>query len=226
MARRALAQTKQLLLDTGLRMLRARGISVGVTHVRLSDVARAAGLTTGAGYRCWDSQGAFHHELALAAVVVRDEEPMAETVASIRDLVDARAPLGEVIRVGAEANLFRYPDNTALLNTITLRTCGPTDDAIAAASREHLTATVESFAALYATLLSVYRLRMRSPYTLVDLTLALLALTEGFAVQAMSGDPHPRVDRSGACWSLLGCAIEAVVLRLTEPDAGADVDGS
>jgi len=225
MARRTLAQTRELLLTTGLGMLRERGVKVGVTHVRLKDVAHAAGLTTGAGYRCWPDQAAFHRELAIAAVGWRDELPIAETVAHIRGLVDARAPLGEVIRVAAEANLFRYPEKTALLNTITLRTCGPTDDELAKAGREHLTTTVESFASLYAMLLTVYRLRMRPPYTLTDLTLVLAALTEGFAVQAMTGDPHPRVRRPAppggpgeGDWSLLACAVEAVITHFVEPD--------
>lgn len=223
MARRTLDQTRQLLLDTGLAMLEERGVYVGVTHIRLQDVAHAAGLTTGAGYRCWENQAAFHRELAIAAVAGRTEAPIAETVAHIRDLVDARAPLAEVIRAAAEANLFRYPDDTVQLNTITLRTCGPTDEALARAGREHLTATVESFAALYATLLEVYRRRMRPPYTITDLTLTLAALSEGFAVQAMTGDPHPRVHRPPAAgsvaadWSLLACAAEAIVDRFTEP---------
>jgi AcrR family transcriptional regulator len=225
MARRTLAQTRELLLTTGLDMLKERGVKVGVTHIRLKEVAHAAGLTTGAGYRCWPDQAAFHRELAIAAVGWRDEQPILETVAHIRQLVDTRAPLGEVIRVAAEANLFRYPEKTVQLNTITLRTCGPTDVELAKAGREHLTTTIESFASLYATLLTVYRLRMRSPYTLTDLTLALAALAEGFAVQAMTGDPHPRVRRaveapSGVAgdWSLLACAAEAIVAHFVEPE--------
>jgi len=230
MTRRTLDQTRQLLLETGLWMLKEQGVYVGVTHIRLSEVAHAAGYTTGAGYRCWDNQAAFHHDLAIAAVGWREVEPIAETVAQIKQLVDARAPLGEIIRIAAEANLFQYPEDTSLLNTLTLRTCGPTDDAVAQAAREHLTTTIESFAALYALLLRIYRLRLRPPFTLVDLTVALLALTEGFAVQAMTGDPHPRIERSdsppgvGSDWSLLACAAEALVDRFTEPDA-PDADG-
>lgn len=78
------------------------------------------------GYRCWPDQAAFHRELAIAAVGWRDEAPIAETVAHIRGLVDTRAPLGEVIRVAAEANLFRYPEKTALLDTITPSPTPPT----------------------------------------------------------------------------------------------------
>ena len=51
MSRRTTGETSELLLDVGLRMLHERGLHVAVTHIRLSDVAAAAGLTTGAAYR-------------------------------------------------------------------------------------------------------------------------------------------------------------------------------
>ena len=89
--RRTTEETHQLLLDVALGMLHRRGVHVAVTHVRLSDVAAAAGLTTGAAYRCWPNQAAFHRDLAVAAVQWRDHESIAETVAEIRDLVDAQA---------------------------------------------------------------------------------------------------------------------------------------
>lgn len=219
MARRTLAQTRALLLDTGLAMLEQRGVGAGVTHIRLKEVAETAGLTTGAGYRCWDDQPAFHRDLAIAAVARGEDEPITETVAAIRDAVDRGAPLAEVIRVAAEANLYHFPEKTTLLNTITLRTCGPSDEELARAGREHLTRTVESYAMLHATLLARYRLRVRPPYTITDLTLALIALTDGFAVQAMTGEPHARIERRdvapgvGCDWTLFACAVEAVVAR-------------
>jgi AcrR family transcriptional regulator len=207
--RRTVDETRQLLLETGLRILQQRGVHVGVAHIRLSDVAHEAGYTTGAGYRCWKDQAAFHRDLAIAAVRRRNEDPIAGTVRRIRDLVDARAPLAEVIRVAAEANLHGEPD-----------------EAVAEAARDHVTTTIESFVALFGLLLEVYGLRMRPPYTLVHLVLAVLALSEGFAVQSLAGDPHPRVRRDDigpavdGNWSLFGCAAEAVVARFTEPVVG------
>lgn len=224
MTRRTMEQTRQLLLDVGTRLLYERGANVGVTHIKLSDVVGSAGLTTGAAYRCWENQDAFHRDLAAAAVRYHDEPPSAATVAGISHLVEARAPVGEVVRVAAEANLFRYPENIAFLTTVALRACAPTDERVAEASRERFAATVESFADVYAALLRIYRRRLRHPLTVTHLTRALMAVNEGFALQAMSGVPHPRLERNdcaegvGSEWTLFAVTAEAVVERFTEPD--------
>jgi len=228
MTRRTLDQTRELLIDVGIRLLHERRVSVSVTHVRLADVVAEAGLTTGAAYRCWENQAAFHRDLAVAAAKWRDRASVAETVDAIRALVDSRGPVPEMLRVGAEANLYRYPDHTSFLTTIALRTCAPADPAVAEAGREHLTTAIDSFSELYGMLLLAYGRRMRPPYTVRDLATVLAALSEGFALQAVTGEPHRRVERDdvpegvGTDWSLFGCAAEAVVERFTElgPEAG------
>lgn len=223
MTRRTTAQTRQLLLDVGTRLLYERGANVGVTHIRLSDVAAAAGLTTGAAYRCWENQDAFHRDLAAAAIRFHDQPPSAETMAEIGHLVETRAPLSEVVRVAAEANLFRYPENVAFLTTVALRACSRQDETLVEASCERFAATLQSFNGMYAVLLKVYGRRVRPPLTLSDLTRSLMALNEGFALQAMSGVSHPRVKRSdcppgvGPDWTLFAVAAEAIVERFTEP---------
>jgi hypothetical protein len=51
----------------------------------------------------------------------------------------------------------------------------------------------------------------------------MAALSEGFAMQTMSGVPHPNYELDdmgpdvGRDWTLLAVAVEAVVDRLTEP---------
>lgn len=223
-ARRTAEQTRRLLIEVGLRLLHERGIYVGVTHVRLSDVAAAAGLTTGAAYRCWPNQDAFHRDLVVEAVRWRDRAPIAGTVANITDLVDARAPLAEVVRVGAEAHLHHHPEDTGFLITVALRMCASANSELAKASRERLAISIESFDGLYAALLPVYGRRMRAPFTVTQLTLSLIALAEGFELQAMTGDAHPRLHRPtesagvGSNWTLLACAARAIIEDFTEPD--------
>ena len=222
MTRRTLDQTRQLLLDVGLRLLHERRVYVSVTHVRLTDVVKEAGLTTGAAYRCWENQDAYHRDLAVAAAQWRDRASVAETVEAVRGLVEARAPFAEVLRVGAEANMYEYPDHTATLTTIALRTCAPADPAIAEAGRRHLRQAVAAFAELYELVMPLYGRRMRKPYTTHDLATVLAALSEGFTLQGITGEPYPRVERHdvgpgvGTDWSLFGCAVEAVVDRFTE----------
>lgn len=229
MTRRSLERTRQLLLDVGLEMLHERGVDVGVHHVRLSEVVEAAGMTTGAAYRCWDNQDVFHRELAGAAIGWRDQTSIAATVAGIRSLVDAGAPLAEVIRVGAEANLHRYPDDAGFLITIALRAAAPRASALAEAGRQRSADSLLAYAELYAALLNVSRRRIRPPFTLEQMTMALASLSEGFALQAISGEPHVRVefgDRApgvGNDWTLFGCAVEGLVEWFTEPNPAAEV---
>jgi AcrR family transcriptional regulator len=223
MARRTTEETKQLLLDVGVRMLYERGIDIGVSHIKLSDVVAAADLTTGAAYRCWENQEAFHQDLAVAAVLWRDGPPNGITASHVADLVDERAPLAELIRAAAEPNLFRYPDNITFLTTIGLRACGPTDQALAEAGRERLETALDSYTELYDALAALHNRRVRPPFTMADIARMLAALSEGFALQAMVDMPHPHVERTdvapgvGSDWPLLACAIEAIVEQFTEP---------
>jgi AcrR family transcriptional regulator len=232
MTRRTTDDTRQLLLDVALELLHERGVHVAVTHVRLSDVATEAGLTTGAAYRCWPNQDTFHRDLAVAAVQWRDHASIATTVERIRELVDERAPLAEVLRVGAAANIYRYPEDAPFLISVALRTCAPADSELAVAARERLDSSIENFSSLYDALLHWYGRRMRAPFTIDDLALTLAALSEGFTIQSMAGTPHASIERDdvdagiGSDWTLLGCAVESIVDRFTESiPQGAHSDG-
>src|SRR5690606_4054701 len=72
--RRTAAETRQLLLDTGVEMLYETGISPPVAHIRLQNVLRRAGLTTGAAYRIWANQEDFQLDLAEEATLRRHDE--------------------------------------------------------------------------------------------------------------------------------------------------------
>lgn len=221
--RRSLAETKELLLATGLRALHERGLFVAVTHIRLSDVARAADLTTGAAYRVWENQEEFHRDLAVAAVRHRNEETIAATTARITDAVLAGAPLAEVLRIGAEAHLYLNRPDDPFLITLSLRTLSSAVAEVGDASRERHAESMAAFEGLYAQMLEQYRRRMRPPLEIDALSHALAAVTEGFAIQAMSGLEHRRYeledvpDGVGRDWTLVGLAVEGIVERLTEP---------
>lgn len=223
MTKRTTDETRQLLLDTGMQLLHARGAYVGVTHIRLSDVVDAAHLTTGAAYRIWENQDCFHRELAVAAVRLRSAGSVDGTVASIRAAVDAHAPLGEVIRLAAPANLHRYPDDVAYLTSLILRTTSRVDPDLLLASVERHRDAMAGFGQLYQAMLDVYGRRMRPAFSVEHMTAALAALSEGFAMQTMSGVEHPEIHRCdvgpgiGQAWTLFGCAAEAIVEHFTEP---------
>lgn len=226
MTRRTTDETRDLLIEVALRMLHERRVYIGVTHVRLSDVAEAGGLTTGAAYRCWANQDEFHRDLATTAIRRRNGMILDRTVTAIRDLVDRGAPITEVIRAAANANIYNYPEDTAFLTTLALRTGAPADSAVAEACDAYLAMAGDSFTSLYGALLEIYGLRVRAPLTLMQLFLTLAALSEGFAIQTPTCE-HPSIERAavapgvGTEWSLLACAVEAIVDRFTEPDPDA-----
>lgn len=223
MARRTTEETRELLVNTAVEMLHEQGAYIGVTHVKMSDVVQRAGLTTGAAYRIWESQDDFHREVAVAAVRWRPVGSIDDTVMAIKDAVEGGLPVGETIRLASAANLRTLPDDAADLVSLTLRMAAPADDELAAASRQRHELAMEDFSALYAALLDVYRLRVRAPYTLRHLALALAALSEGFSIQGLSDVDHPVVERGdvepgvGAQWTLFGCAAEGIIRALTEP---------
>jgi AcrR family transcriptional regulator len=236
MPRRTGEQTKELLLRTGIAMLLDRGISAGVSHIRLQEVVRRAGLTTGAAYRLWADQDAFHHDLAVAAATWRAAMPIAEPWSRIGDLVDSRAPLMEVVRVGAQAHVDTFDDEDrrhqrsarSFLVALALRaTSGSWSDLRDASVARHAE-SVREFAEMYRSVLVRYRRAMRPPFTVEDFTVAMAALGEGFALQAIEGIPHPHLRCPGPPgvgddWTLFGLSVWALIEGYTEPvtdDAG------
>ena len=98
MGRRSGDETRALLLRVGMQMLLERGVSAGVQHIRLQDVLRRAGLTTGAAYRLWSDQEDYQRDLAVAMVQLRLSGPADYVRAAVDDLIAAGAPGNDVIR--------------------------------------------------------------------------------------------------------------------------------
>lgn len=224
MPRRSTEDTRALLLEIAVGMLHDQGVHAGVSHIRVKDVVHKAGLTTGAAYACWPDQESFQRDLALAAVAWRDSASIAGTVKRIRTVVESGAPLHELIRVGAEANLRSYPGDTAFLSALALRASAHGDERLEAASHRRYTESLQAYAELHAAMLRVYHRRLLPPFTLEHLTVALAALSEGFAVQAAGGEAHPSIDirdvpeGTGTDWTLFGVVAMAIVEKFTEPD--------
>ena len=226
--RRSAEQTRELLIDLGITMLHERGAAAGVTHVKLADVVDRAGLTTGAAYRLWDDQPAFHRDLAIAAVRWRDRTSTENTLRHIEEVLRMGGPWQELVRRGAEANLHQFPDDIAFLTTLALRASAHGNPELVAASHDRHLASMEAYGELYEAMLTTYQRCFKPCFTLDHLCAALAALAEGFGVQAASGEEHPRVhvtsddDRVGTVWSLLGIAAAALIEYMTEPCPAAE----
>jgi AcrR family transcriptional regulator len=210
------------VLAAGLDLLHGVGVRAGVSHIRLEHAARRAGYTTGAAYRCWPSQDEFHRELALAAMAWRDRSSNADVINSIRAAVDGGAPIDEVVRLGAAANVERTPEETDYFVPLVLRASARFDDELADAARARVDEGIAAHEQLHEVLMSRYHRRVRAPLTLRDFSTIVAAVADGFAVQDV-GRAHPRVEVEparpgvGREWTLLGIAVWALVDQLTEP---------
>lgn len=229
--RRSADETREVLLDAGVGMMLQRGASAGVQHIRLQEVLRRVGLTTGAAYRLWADQTEYQRDLAVRMVRLRLNQPDAVAAAAIDDLIAADAPFDEVLRVAAlshVASLERLgrrdsADSRLFLIDLALRATADSCPELQAASQERHAESIERFTAFYRGLMLRYGRRMREPYSLGQFAEAMAALGEGFALRASEGLPHPRlsgVRGSDREWTLFAVATRALVEEFTTDAVG------
>lgn len=224
-------ETRQLLIDTGLEMLFEEGVRAGVTHIRVRDVVKRAGLTVGAAYGIWENQLAYHRDLIAAATEWRAMGPAtAQTVAAIRPVVESGGSLEDVIRAAAECHVRgvqpsqgddRQVPMEDMIFSLALRIGTRHDAELRSASRLRHQETAASFIILYEAMARRYSLRMVPPFEVGHLAAVFAALTEGFAVQSMIDIDHPMVEivegKESTTWTLLGFCLRHLIEAMTEP---------
>lgn len=230
MPRRTAEETRQLLLDTGVELLYESGITPPVAHIRLQNVLRRAGLTTGAAYRIWANQEDFQLDLAEEATLRRHDErlPIEPTQDVIAQLLADRAPLEEVIRVATNSHIASY-DRTEqgdlasdrFLTILALRAAALGSEQLRRASLQRHDDSIESFMELYDALMALYGLRLRDHFSLRDFAAVVAALGEGFAIQAIEGEKVatisvPDADGTTREWTAFGRAIWAAIHEFFE----------
>ncbi|MBN9176575.1 MAG: hypothetical protein J0I43_04310 [Microbacterium sp.] len=241
MGRRSGDETRALLLRVGMQMLLERGVSAGVQHIRLQEVLRRAGLTTGAAYRLWGDQEDYQRDLAVSMVQLRLSGPADYVRTAVDDLIASGAPGDDVIRAAAQAHVRATvadadaDDPTTVLDTqqflisLALRTTAQTWPELRDAANERHRESIAAFAEFYAYLMEAYGLRMKSPLTITDFTEAMAAMGEGFAIRALEGLEHPRYESTNGDeipageWTLFALGVRALVNEfMTAVPAGAE----
>lgn len=233
MGRRTGEETRALLLGMGVQMLLERGVSAGVQHIRLQDVLRRAGLTTGAAYRLWGDQTDYQRDLAVAMVRMRVAGPTDFVRAAVADLVRAGAPGDDIIRAAALSHVrstTRDTDDEAealeaqgFLIALALRTTADTWPELKEAGRERHRESMAAFADLLASLMESYGMRMKTGLSVLDFAEAMAAMGEGFAVRAIEGIDHPTFDFAAedeaptGRWTLFALGVRALVNEFMVP---------
>lgn len=214
-------------------MLLERGVSAGVQHIRLQEVLRRAGLTTGAAYRLWADQNDYQRDLAVSMVQLRLSSPAVYTRSAVEDLIAGGASGDDVIRAAAAAHVRSTAvdvdspsdalDAQQFLIALALRTTAETWPELKDASRQRHQDSIAAFAEFYAFLMQSYGLRMKSPLTVEDFTEAMAAMGEGFAVRSLEGIEHPTYDPAPGDevpqgnWTLFALGVRALVNEFMTP---------
>ncbi len=233
MGRRTGEETRALLLRIGMQMLLERGVSAGVQHIRLQDVLRRAGLTTGAAYRLWGDQTDYQRDLAVAMMRLRLSAPADYAREAVEDLIAAGASGDDVIRAAADAHVRTASldtddpadqvDAQSFLIALALRTTAHTWPELKDASRARHRESIAAFAEFYTFVMHSYGLRMKEPLTIDDFTEAMAAMGEGFAVRALEGIDHPTYDARAeheipeGRWTLFALGVRALVNEFMVP---------
>lgn len=235
MGRRTGDETRTLLLRVGMQMLLERGVSAGVQHIRLQEVLRRAGLTTGAAYRLWADQSDYQRDLAVAMVRLRLSSPTDYARTAVTELIESGASGDDVIRAAASAHVRPAAvdmddpaaalDSQQFLIALALRTTAQTWPELQEASRQRHRESIAAFAEFYASLMEAYGLRMKSPLTVADFTEAMAAMGEGFAIRALEGIEHPTYQAADddevppGEWTLFSLGVRALVNEFMTPIA-------
>lgn len=237
MARRSADETRQLILEAALRLLLERGAIAGVQHIRLQEVLRSVGLTTGAAYRIWADQDEFHRDLAVEMVGLRFAPPVSSASTAIREVLATGGSIEDVVRTAAQDHVdyistFHLEpesrDSHAFITALALRTAAGSWPELRVASAERHRGSIDAFAEFYGALLQRFGRRIREPLTIVDFTEAMAALGEGFAIRAAEGLGHPVYDIPDGAelpsgrWTLFGIGIQGLLAAFTVPVEDSD----
>lgn len=243
MPRRSGAETQALLLETAKEMLLERGVANGVAHIRLQEVVRRTGLTTGAAYRLWADQDEFHRDLAAAVVRWRHDAPVDSTEKAVGALLECESSLDEVIRIASADHVASFAAATAadsrssrlFLLALAVRATAQASAGLRRACHDRHAESVGEFMAFYQRVIDRFGYRLRSPYTLEQFAEAMAAVGEGFGLHALEGLDHPDViideddEAATGTWTLFGVCVRGLVgefLILKDEPAGLEPDSA
>ncbi|MEM7337627.1 MAG: hypothetical protein AAF467_03200 [Actinomycetota bacterium] len=209
---RLLRAARRVILEQG------RDNPVGV---RLSEVVRSEGLTTGAAYQIWRSQEEFHADVALHIAEEFDWAGPQAIMEHLGELLDADATIEEAVRSAGNLYIETFIRNDEYYTVLQLYAVhNPTEELLAALQRGY-DVVHTGFAVLFEGVLGIYGRRIRDPFTIDDVAVIITALTEGIALRAKVQPDVVRTDLDLAVgqgpWHVYSATLAALTSQLTEP---------
>jgi hypothetical protein len=217
---RDIDETRQQFLAEGRRRLVELGIPVTLGNIRLSDVAKAIGRTTGAAYNIWPLQEQYHRELAISfAEDIFWASPIFQSVA---ELVARGSALDELLRDFANFYVTAMSQSREYFIASHLWSVALDEPKLMGALRSGFDNFHAIACEFYGNILVTYNRKVRSPYSIDDLVVATTALTDGFILRyRMDPDRVPmqmeRLDLPNAKmgWSLFASTFENLFEAMT-----------
>lgn len=218
----AAAATRQRLLDVGRELLLEHSTTSPIDNVRVSEVARRAGLTTGAVYGHWDSQEAYRQDLLEDLLNAERQGVTPELAEAILSFDDTGLPLAEIARLGSWATFEDTLANNSFRLMVGLWSQG--NPAIQRRLGESYASVRDRMADLYAIVADHYDLELRPPFTLQTLAGIAIGLLDGLVMQHTSnpelvpsipGPPAP--DGTERLWNSFALGLLAVLVATSRP---------
>ncbi len=200
------------LLAAGLDLAAEQSLGETLGHLRINDLARSAGLTSGAFYHYWAGQDAYRNDVleVLLAGERADADPALFTVTEHPD-GPARA-LDDLARRAHEV-LVADPDHR-----LELALWAHQDPRALGRIRQRAAAADATLGGVLADCLGRAGRRTTSGWDLVDLATTSVALSDGLRSQHLidPGAVTDRDDAGGRSWSTPGLLALLLVLGATE----------
>jgi hypothetical protein len=222
--RRNLEETRNAFLMEGRRMLLEQGMPVSISNIRLADIAKNIGRTTGASYNIWESQEDFHRDLAIEISGESSWSEIGYLEHDVKDLVMSGGSLEDVFHLASSRYLQDVTSRREYLTFVHYWSVALDEPRVMESIRIGYDLSHESYRTVYQALLDVFELEPICPFTVDDLTVALTATTEGFLLR-YSVDPtrvreglrHPEVISQSIDWSLYGLTMSRLFRSMTRP---------
>lgn len=191
--RRDKETTRELLLETAFEMMLEQGLDVG-WGVRVADVTKRIGLTTGAAYQIWSGsrtkeglggQDKFHRDLALYALDRLISDPSVLHSKSLEELRQDGSSFEGMIQVATARDFELQSSPAEFALYLGLWAASTAMPEIADAGRSSYQRITDDYVELYSALLERFDLELVPPLTVAEVVTMAIALGEGLCLRAL-----------------------------------------
>ncbi len=205
-------------------MLVEKGLPLSISNIRLADIARRIGKTTGASYNIWDSQEDFHRDLAIRISKDSSWANLDYLAPMVWDLFNRGATMSEVLRDACNDYLRSVTSGREYLTFVHYWSVALDQPEVKSAIRDGYDTFHLGYRALLEVLFDRYRREVIPGLTIDDLCVAVTAVTEGFLLRYSINPERIRydivrddIDEANKGWSTYSMTLDKVIESFTRP---------